>query len=119
MVGGSDDDVCLGVHVVDDRGGVGDTRGSVAPGGFAEHLIGCQILDLLAYSVGIEFSRYYYYILAWADVLKPMEGGLQHRLAIAQYVNELLRVVRLANRPKATSEAAGHNDAIGVVVQGN
>lgn len=116
MVGRRDDDDGLGVHGIDDGGGIGDARCGIAAKRFAEDLIVGEAGDLPAYHVDAALCGDDDDIRTWAYLLEAAESRLQHRFAGTQDINKLFGVIEMAQRPEAAAGAAGHNYAKDIVI---
>ena len=78
MVGRRHNQRGLGVAMGDDRGGIGDAGGCVAPQRFAQYLPGLQAGHLLMHALHILLACDDDDMLAQADFLHALEGELQH-----------------------------------------
>ena len=112
MVGRSNHDIGIFALALDVIGGVGDAWGGVSPCRLAQHLVWLEHRQMFQNQMFVGFVGHHEEILVGNDGAKPFVGASDETLACAKDIEKLFGVVILAERPKAATDAAGHDDAI-------
>ena len=112
MVGWGDDDVDFLAAALDVIGRVGDARCGVSSCRLAQHLVGLEHGQVLQNELFVGLVGHHEEILVGDDGAETLVGATDEAFARAQYVEELLGIVVLAEGPETASDAAGHDDAV-------
>lgn len=96
------------------EGRIGDAGGRIASNGFAQHLLGPELGELLENQLPVGGIRHDQKVLRWDDRRKTLERMADEALPRAQDIEKLLGEVTSAGRPEAAADSAGHDDAVAI-----
>lgn len=96
------------------EGRIGDAGGRIASNGFAQHLLGPELGELLENQLPVGGIRHDQKVLRRDDRRKTLERMADEALPRAQDIEKLLGEVTSAGRPEAAADSAGHDDAVAI-----
>lgn len=96
------------------EGRIGDTRGRIASDGFAQHLLGPELGELLENQLPVGGIRHDQEVLRRDDRRKTLERMADEALPRTQNIEKLLGEVAPAGRPEAAADSSGHDDAVAI-----
>lgn len=96
------------------EGRIGDAGGRIASDGFAQHLLGPELGELLENQLPVGGIRHDQEVLRRDDRRKTFERMADEALPRAQNIEKLLGKVVSAGRPEAAADSSGHDDAVAI-----
>ena len=96
------------------EGRIGDAGGRIASDGFAQHLLGPELGELLENQLPVGGIRHDQEVLRRDDRRKTFERMADEALPRAQNIEKLLGKVASAGRPEAAADSSGHDDAVAI-----
>lgn len=94
------------------EGRIGDTGGRITSDGFAQHLLGPELGELLENQLPVGGIRHDQKVLRRDDWRKTLERMADEALPRTQNIEKLLGEVASAGRPEAAADSSGHDDAV-------
>ena len=114
VVGRRHDHRRRGIQRFEAEGRIGDARGRIASNGFAQHLLGPELGELLENQLPVGGIRHDQKVLRRDDRRKTLERMADEALPRAEDIEKLLGEVTSAGRPEAAADSAGHDDAVAI-----
>ena len=112
MVGRSDDDIGVSATTLDVISGVGDARRSISSCRLTKHLVGTQHRQVFQDEMLVGLIGHHEEVLVGDDGTETLVSTADKAFSCAKDIEELLGIVVFAERPKAATDATGHDDAV-------